>query len=119
MDTYLCACIHSHIFTSQRGDGFPLANMLAQVSTDHKELGPNLAAHIYTVCPTAIPSLPDPAPDASEDDLMRSLGMLQHADGNFENFERFLGRTEVGAAASTIISSIFVEEVIEMLYAHA
>jgi hypothetical protein len=106
MDTYLCACIHSHIFTSQRGDGFPLANMLAQVSTDHKELGPNLAAHIYTVCPTAIPSLPDPAPDASEDDLMRSLGMLQHADGNFESFERFLGRTEgIISMVANIMSS--------------
>jgi GLE1-like protein len=78
-----------------RGDGFPLANMLALVSVDNKDLGPVLAAHIYTVCPTAIPSLPNPAPNASEEELMESLGMLRKDDGTFETFERFLHRTEV------------------------
>jgi len=79
----------------QRGDGFPLANMLAIVSGEQKELGPVLAAHIYTVCPTAIPSLPIVAPEASEEELMDSLGMEKKADGSYETFERFLSRTEV------------------------
>ena len=82
-------------FRSQRGDGFPLANMLALVSEDSKELAPVLAAHIYTVCPTAVPTLPHPAPNASEDEVMESLGMLKLKDGEYETFERFLARTEV------------------------
>jgi len=80
---------------SQRGDGFPLANMLAQVSVGAKDLVPVLTAHLYTVCPMAIPSLPHPAPDATEDQVMESLGMLRKKDGEFESFERFLSRTEV------------------------
>ena len=80
---------------SQRGDGFPLANMCAQVSLENKEIPPMLAAHIYTVCPTAIPQLPSPSPDASEDELMESLGMIKGKDGQFETFQRFLSRTEV------------------------
>jgi hypothetical protein len=79
----------------QRGDGFPLANMLALVSVDNKDLNLVLAAHIYTVCPIAVPSLPTPAHGSSEDELMESLGMLKGKDGNFETFERFLSRTEV------------------------
>ena len=69
--------------------------MLAQVSVAQEDISKILEAHIYTVCPTAIPRLPDPAPDASEDELMKSLGMLQGSDGQFESFERFLNRTEV------------------------
>lgn len=84
-----------YISHSQRGDGFPLANMLALVSVDAKELAPVLAAHIYTVCPTAVPQLPHPAPDASEDEVMESLGMLKLKDGQYESFERFLARIEV------------------------
>jgi hypothetical protein len=80
---------------SPRGDGFPLANMLALVSIDSKDLIPVLTAHIYTVCPTAIPTLPTPSPDASEEELMQSLGMLKGKNGEFETFERFLARTEV------------------------
>jgi len=68
---------------------------LVSVSLETKDLNPVLAAHIYTVCPIAIPSLPTPAEDASEDEVMESLGMLKNKDGNFETFERFLGRTEV------------------------
>ena len=82
-------------FNGQRGDGFPLASMLAMVSVDNKDLVPVLQAHIHTVCPTAIPNLPHPAPDASEDEVMESLGMLKGKDGSFETFERFLSRTEV------------------------
>jgi hypothetical protein len=82
-------------FNGQRGDGFPLAGMLAMVSMDNKELVPILAAHIYTVCPTAIPALPKPSPDASEDELMSSLGMLKDKNGEYETFPRFLTRTEV------------------------
>jgi len=82
-------------FISQRGDGFPLANMLALVSAEAKDVIPVLTAHIYTVCPTAIPSLPHVDHDATEEQLMESLGMLRGKDGEFETFERFLARTEV------------------------
>jgi len=82
-------------FDSQRGDGFPLASMLALVSEEAKDIGSVLAAHIYTVCPTAVPTLPHPAPDSSEDEVMESLGMLKLKDGQYETFERFLARTEV------------------------
>lgn len=70
--------------------------MLALVSLENRDVAPVLAAHIYTVCPTAIPSLPDPAPNATEEELMESLGMQKKPDGSFETFERFLSRTEVG-----------------------
>ena len=82
-------------FNGQRGDGFPLAHMLAQVAKENKSLIPVLEGHIYKVCPTAIPSLPMPAEDATEDELMESLGMQKGKDGNYETFERFLNRTEV------------------------
>jgi GLE1-like protein/CCCH-type zinc finger len=72
--------------------------MLTMVSKDNKEIIPVFAAHIYTVCPTAIPSLPHSSPDASEEQFMKSLGMLQtNKPGDevqFESFERFLARTE-------------------------
>jgi GLE1-like protein len=74
--------------------------MLAAVSKENKDIIPMLAAHIYSVCPTAIPSLPHATPDASEEDFMKSLGMLQinKKDNDepiqFESFERFLSRTE-------------------------
>ena len=77
-----------------RGDGFPIANMLALVSVDSKELIPIFAAHIYTICPIAIPKLPTPAEDATEDALMKSLGMAQDKNGEYETFARFLLRTE-------------------------
>lgn len=94
---YVRTSIYSHIvyIHSPRGDGFPLANMCALVSVDNKELIPVLAAHVYTVCPTAIPTLPTPSSDASEEELMQSLGMLKGKNGEFETFERFLARTEV------------------------
>jgi hypothetical protein len=69
--------------------------MLALVAVDSGDLISILAAHIYTVCPTAIPTLPSPVPGASEDSLMESLGMLRDKDGQFETFDRFLHRTEV------------------------
>ena len=81
-----------------RGDGFPLANFLAKTSV-HESAGKEfiliLQAHIYTVCPTAIPNLPAPAHDCSELELMESLGMSKNKDGEFETFDRFLARTEV------------------------
>jgi hypothetical protein len=82
-------------FNGTRGDGFPLAAMLTLVSIDNKELVPIMAAHIYTVCPTAIPTLPTLKADASEDEVMSSLGMLKDKTGEFETFPRFLSRTEV------------------------
>jgi hypothetical protein len=69
--------------------------MIAQVSVENKDICPVLAAHIFTVCPAAIPRLPQLAPNASEEELMQSLGMQKQADGTYETFERFLGRTEV------------------------
>lgn len=69
--------------------------MLAIVSLDNKELVPIMAAHIYTVCPTAIPKLPNPSADYSEEALMKSLGMSKGKDGEYETFSRFLLRTEV------------------------
>jgi hypothetical protein len=82
-------------FNGTRGDGFPLAAMLTLVSMDNKEFVPVMAAHIYTVCPTAIPTLPTLKHDASEDEVMSSLGMLKDKTGEFETFPRFLSRTEV------------------------
>lgn len=69
--------------------------MLALISLENKELGPVLEAHIYTVCPTAIPKLPTPSTDASEEALMKSLGMAKDKKGEYETFSRFLLRTEV------------------------
>ena len=69
--------------------------MLAMVSTQVKELVPILAAHIYTVCPTAIPMLPKVTKNESEMELMESLGMAKGKDGEYETFDRFLARTEV------------------------
>ena len=86
--------VQSEGFNGQRGDGFPLANMLAQVSKDHKDMALVLEAHIYTECPTAIPRLPVIDPDASEEELMTALGMKQNSDGTSETFKRFLDRTE-------------------------
>jgi hypothetical protein len=79
---------------SPRGDGFPLAAFLAMVSSEIKDFAPIFEAHIYAVCPTAIPALPKPDSNASEDDLMESLGMTKNKNGEFESFERFLQRTE-------------------------
>eukprot|EP00978_Attheya_sp_CCMP212_P005977 scaffold13455_cov50-Attheya_sp.AAC.1 len=94
-------------FNGTRGDGFPLAAMLAAVSTEAKELIPILAAHIYTVCPTVIPKLPAPAKDSSETELMESLGMIKTKNGEFETFDRFLARTEglVSITAGIMASS--------------
>eukprot|EP00934_Nitzschia_sp_Nitz4_P009363 Nitzschia sp. Nitz4//scaffold2_size372955//204365//207159//NITZ4_000433-RA/size372955-snap-gene-0.34-mRNA-1//1//CDS//3329546808//9353//frame0 len=93
-------------FNGPRGDGFPLANMLAMVSVANEELVPILAAHIYTVCPTAIPTLPTPAPNCSEEELMSSLGMLKDKNGQYETFDRFLSRTEnIVSLVSNIMSS--------------
>lgn len=65
------------------------------VSTQVKELVPILAAHVYTVCPIAIPTLPKLSKNASEDELMESLGMSKDKNGQYETFEHFLTRTEV------------------------
>jgi hypothetical protein len=88
--------IQAEGFNGPRGDGFPLAILLAMVSTQlPEEFITLLQSHIYMVCPTAIPSLPKPLPGSSEVELMESLGMIQDKNGTYETFERFLGRTEV------------------------
>jgi hypothetical protein len=129
-------------FLSQRGDGFPLAAMLAAIAVENKDLVPVLTAHILyvcesescrcwllfaaigslfynafsfwhlfcwfcfifsTVCPTAIPKLPTPSADATEEELMESLGMIKGKNGEFETFERFLSRTEVCLFCSLLL----------------
>lgn len=80
--------------------------MLAMVSTEVKELVPILAAHIYTVCPIAIPTLPKLSKSASEEELMESLGMSRGKDGQHETFERFLTRTEVSGISTRQQASI-------------
>jgi hypothetical protein len=68
-----------------------LAQTSAIVPSDFSTL---LVSHIYSVCPTAIPTLPTPAHGCSETELMESLGMMKNKDGEFETFDRFLARTE-------------------------
>ena len=94
--------IQAEGFNGPRGDGFPLAHMLCLVAASVKDMIPVLTAHIYTVCPTAIPTLPSTTDDTNintnnseEDNFMIQLGMIRQKDGNFETFERFLSRTEV------------------------
>ena len=94
-------------FNGQRGDGFPLAHMLTMVSVEHKDVIPVLAAHVYTVCHAAIPRLPKITEDATDDEVMETLGMLRGKDGNFETFERFLARTE---GLVSIIANIMSSE---------
>ena len=84
-----------HRFLRTRGDGFPLAAMFASVSTHCDELGPLLEAHLYTVCPTAIPTLSMATAEGDENALMESLGMIKDKSGEFESFDKFLHRTEV------------------------
>ncbi len=82
-------------YNRTRGDGFPLAHMLAYTSTNLKEdFSYILMAHIYAVCPVAIPTLPSPAHGCSELELMESLGMQKDKKGEYETFDRFLTRTE-------------------------
>lgn len=77
--------------------------MLSIVAASVKDIVPVLSAHIFTVCPTAIPTLPSTTSSDSntnsnnsdEDDFMIQLGMIRQKNGNFESFERFLSRTEV------------------------
>jgi len=68
-----------------------LAHTSRQVKEDFTLL---VAAHIYSVCPTAIPTLPTPAEGCSELELMESLGMQKDKKGEYETFDRFLARTE-------------------------
>ena len=84
-------------YNGTRGDGFPLAGMFAYVSTQCEEIGPVLEGHLYTVCPTAIPTLSLGAVREGEgmDELMESLGMIRDKEGVFESFDKFLNRTEV------------------------
>ena len=87
--------VQAESFSGTKGDGFPLAAMLAMVSVENKNIMAVLAAHVYTVCPTAIPTLPKPAADASEDEVMTGLGMQRNKKtGEFESFPQFLARTE-------------------------
>jgi hypothetical protein len=96
--------ILNHDVHSPRGDGFPLASMLVLVSVEQKELVPIFAAHVYTVCPTVIPTLPRMASLANDDEeaLQKSLGMAKSKTGEYETFERFLTRTEVRAPISAV-----------------
>lgn len=93
-------------FNGTRGDGFPLANMFAQISCMCEEIGPVLEGHLYMVCRMAIPALSldgggvgtaavAGGNNDDEDALMTSLGMIRDKNGEFESFDKFLHRTEV------------------------
>jgi hypothetical protein len=99
--------VQAETFNGIKGDAFPLAAMLSMVSVENKDLNPILEAHIYTVCPTAIPVLPKPKHDASEDEIMTELGMQRGKDGEFESFPAFLARTEkIISFMADIMSSV-------------
>lgn len=67
---------------------------MAAVSVAARDINSVLQAHVYSVCPLAIPSLPSLGHD--ETAFMKGLGMLQDdTTGEFESFERYLSRTEV------------------------
>lgn len=88
--------IQAEGFNGTRGDGFPLAHMLAMSSTHlAKEFANTLMAHFYTVCPIAIPTLPTPSKGDDGEKLMESLGMQKGKNDEYETFDRFLARTEV------------------------
>jgi hypothetical protein len=98
--------VQAESFSGTKGDGFPLAAMLAMVSVQNKNLSAVFSAHVYTVCPTAIPTLPTPKADASEDDVMTGLGMQRNKKtGDFESFPQFLARTENIVAFMAAIQS--------------
>jgi hypothetical protein len=86
--------VQAESFSGVKGDGFPLAAMLSMISVENKDFAPILEGHIYMVCPTAIPTLPRPKPNANEEDLMTGLGMQTNKNGEFESFPQFLARTE-------------------------
>jgi GLE1-like protein/CCCH-type zinc finger len=86
--------VQAESFSGVKGDAFPLAAMLSMLSVENKDFTPILEGHVYMVCPTAIPTLPSPKPNASEEELMIGLGMQKGKDGEFESFPRFLSRTE-------------------------
>jgi len=81
-------------FNSANGEGLPLANAIALIAAEVKELSPLIMAHVYKVCPAAIPRAPSAGTDTSEDELMDSLGMIKDKSGEYETFDRFLNRTE-------------------------
>jgi len=87
--------VQAESFGGTNGDGFPLAAMVSIVSVENKHIIQILAAHMYTVCPTSIPTLPSPPVGASEDEVMTGLGMQRNKKtGEFESFPQFLARTE-------------------------
>lgn len=86
--------------------------MLSSIAIENKDIIPVFAAHIYKACPTAIPSLPIPSVDSTEEEFMQSLGMLQlkkKTDSDkveYESFEAFLSRTEgIISLVANIMSS--------------
>ncbi len=84
--------------------------MLAHVAKNtSKDFNILITAHVYSVCPTAIPTLPTPDPSGSEQDLMENLGMQKDKNGEYESFDRFLARTEVSFQVSyRHIANIYV-----------
>ena len=73
---------------------------MASVAVAARDMVSVLTAHIYTVCPLAIPCLPS-SQTTDETEFMKGLGMLQDArTGEFESFDRYLSRTEVSRCRS-------------------
>lgn len=97
----------SEQFSGSRGDGFPLACTVALVAAQVKDLCPMVAAHIYSVCPMAIPYLPEGNSDQSEEELMKSLGMIKESGEDYESYDRFISRTEVSFLMFFLIRVLF------------
>ena len=87
--------VQAESFSGTKGDGFPLAAMVTMLAVEQKSFILIMEAHVFTVCPTAIPTLPQPRKDATEDEIMTGLGMQRDKKtGDFESFPQFLARTE-------------------------
>ncbi|CAJ1948275.1 unnamed protein product [Cylindrotheca closterium] len=88
--------IQAESFNGPRGDGLPLAAMIARVASENNNVIPVLEAHIYKVCPMAIPRFPhnEAGNKTSDDELMKNLGMQRDKSGDFESWDRFVSRTE-------------------------
>jgi len=87
--------VQSEQFSSSRGDEFPLACTVALVAADIKEFSVLMAAHVFSVCPMAIPKLPEANTSMNQTELMQRLGMTRDSDGEYESYDRFVSRTEV------------------------
>merc|ERR1740136_280812 len=72
-----------------------MAGMLSLASVQVPEsFSEYWTGHLYTLCSLAIPMLPVPKSDCSEEEMMDTIGMKKDKAGKYEKFEKFLPRTE-------------------------